>query len=516
MDGEYRRLSPTDWPERTRLPGWVRLAVPVLIGCFATKLATKISDLELKFSATETVGLIGGLIWLSLSLRAKMLTAIFVFIFGISLKVSKTFFLYDIAVGHFTPWVGGAAGVVISVHFLAALVIIGIAMYRRRGTARSGLRLEPILISGPLLFMAAGVFSLLNAPDATLVWFELIHQAMLLVTIVAVLNLELDELRIALRLLAISVILQGVLAVLQMTVGSDLGLAFFGEPQLVKEQIDFSEQNRAVGTIGHPNVLSYMFEITGPLMLALVTTSKKGTDRLIYLAAFAAVLVGSFLTLSRAAWIAELVTLPMVAFILYGSKLWRPPAVYVITAGVAAGIAISPALPMIARRLFADDAGSASHRWPLVRAAFSVVKQFPVFGVGLNNLGNAFPRYDTTHYSRVFGPVNHVVHNLYMLVWAEVGTVGLLAFLWSFIGPFWIALRAYRSADPFIKGIAVGGSAGLVAHLIHGLFDPGFKLSLPISSLIACQIGMIGAAYLMTKPAFTKSGMRPAEQNQLT
>ena len=157
-----------------------------------------------------------------------------------------------------------------------------------------------------------------------------------------------------------------------------------------------------------------------------------------------------------------------------------------------------------------------SHRWPLVRAAFSVVKQFPVFGVGLNNLGNAFPRYDTTHYSRVFGPVNHVVHNLYMLVWAEVGTVGLLAFLWSFIGPFWIALRAYRSADPFIKGIAVGGSAGLVAHLIHGLFDPGFKLSLPISSLIACQIGMIGAAYLMTKPAFTKSGMRPAEQNQLT
>ena len=514
MDGEYRRLSPTDWPEQAKLPGWARLAVPVLLGCGATMLATKISELELKFSATATAAIIGGVIWLSLSMRAKMLMAIAIYIFGISIKVSKTFFLYEIADGQYIPWAGGAPGVIISVHFLAALAIISISVFRRRGSDRSGLRLEPILVSGPLLFMAAGVLSLLNAQDSNLVWLELIRQAMLLVTMVAMFNLEPDELRFALRMLALSVILEGALATLQIAAGADLGLAFFGEQQLVKEQIDFSAQTRATGTIGHPNVLSYLFEITGPLMLALLTTSQKKMDRLLYLATFAAVLVGTFLTLSRAAWIAELVTLPAVAFVLYGSTLWKPPAVYIIVGSLVAAAVSSPVLPTIIKRLVADDAGSASHRWPLIRGAFSVLKQFPVFGVGLNNFGNSFARYDTTHYARIFGPVNHVVHNLYMLVWTEVGTVGFVAFLWGFAGPFWIAVRAYRSADPFFKAIAVGGAAGLFAHLIHGLFDPGFKTGLPISSLIACQIGLIGAAYLSGRE-FTKSRIRSAEQRQL-
>lgn len=514
MDEASRRLSATDWPKQAKLPGWVQLAVPVLLGCGAAALAAEISNLELKFAAAATLAIVGGMIWLCFSLRTKMLTAIAVCVFGISLKLSKTFFLVETVPGQYVPTAGGAGGLTISAHFLAALAIIGIAMYRRRGMDRFGLRLEPILISGPLLFMAAGIFSMLNEQYTIATWFELSRQVMLLVTMVAMLNLEPDELRMALRLLALSIILQAAIASVQFATGSDLGLAFLGEQEVVKEQIDFSAQTRATGTIGHSNALSYMFEITGPLILALLTISKKGTDRLLYLTAFGAVLVGTFVTLSRAAWIAEIVTLPMVAFILYGSKLWKPPAVYVILGGLVAAAASTPALPLITRRLLADDAGSASHRWPLIRAAFSVVQQFPVFGVGLNNFGAAFQRYDTTHYARVFGPINHVVHNLYMLVWTEVGTVGLLAFFWGFAGPFWIAVRAYRCADPFVKAVAVGGAAGLLAHLIHGFFDPGFKLNLPISSLIACQIGLIGAAYL-TGQEFTKSRIRSAERRQL-
>ena len=36
-------------------------------------------------------------------------------------------------------------------------------------------------------------------------------------------------------------------------------------------------------------------------------------------------------------------------------------------------------------------------------------------------------------------------------------------------------------------------AGGLMAHMIHGLFDPGFKVNLPVSILIFSLIGTIGA-----------------------
>ncbi len=58
-----------------------------------------------------------------------------------------------------------------------------------------------------------------------------------------------------------------------------------------------------------------------------------------------------------------------------------------------------------------DDYGSAKTRGPLNEAAFSVIRQFPVFGVGLNNMAMVFKKYDKTGYSRMFVGKNHVVHN---------------------------------------------------------------------------------------------------------
>ncbi len=461
--------------------------LPIAVGLFAAAYAIAVAGMGVKAQIAALGVFCGAAAWLFMGGRGKQLAILALFIFGISLKLNKTFFLEEFSQWQYVPFAGGAAGITIGLNDAAALLLLWRA------------RPQPVwlLLSGPLLFMTAGLASLHSAGDGRLVAFELWRQALLLISMLAAMSLSETQQRMALRLLAASIVLQGVIACIQFATGADLGLGFLGEQAIVEEQIDFAYQARAVGTIGHSNILSYFFEISLPLMLAMLLTVRGTRDRLIYLAALGAGLAGVLATLSRAAWIAVPLTLLPVFLHFYGRRIWQlRSAVFGLGGLIAASIALILAWPTISKRLFSDDAGSADARAPLNQAALSVIEQFPLLGVGLNNLGNAFPLYDTTHNARVLGPINHVVHNLYLYVMAEVGILGFAAFLWSFAAALAIGWWLRRSPDPLTRAIGVGGAAGLVAHMIHGMFDPGFRLSLAVSTLIAVQTGLIGAAWL--------------------
>jgi O-antigen ligase len=480
----------------------------IAVGLLAAAYAIAVAQMGGKAQAAALGLFLGAALWLVIGRRGKTLAILAVFILGISLKMNKTFFLEEFSQWQYVPFAGGAAGITIGLNDVAAVLLLWGA--RRRPAAE---RAQPLwlLLSGPLAFIAAGLASLHSAGDRALVGFELWRQALLLIAMLAAMTLSEAQIRIALRILAASIVFQGVIACIQFATGADLGLGFLGEQAIVEEQIDFAYQARAVGTIGHSNILAYFFEISLPLMLAMLLTERSTRDRLIYLAAIGAGLAGVLATLSRAAWIAVPLTMLPVFLHFYGRRLWRlRSAVLGMGALIAASIALTLAWPTISKRLFSDDAGSADARAPLNQAALSVIEQFPLLGVGLNNLGNAFPLYDTTHNARVFGPINHVVHNLYLYVMAEVGILGFAAFLWSFAAALAIGWWLRRSPDPLARAIGVGGAAGLMAHMIHGMFDPGFRLSLAVSTLIAVQTGLIGAAWVKHRRALAAV---PASQN---
>lgn len=499
-----RLLFEQPWGEPSRRPRHLTLG-PLGLGVCAGLAGILVSNLQTKFAAATAIAIMGGLLWLCLPQRLKRLSAIALCVAGGSMKISKTFFVHEIARGQFVPFAGGDAGITITASFLAAIIILWI-LCTERGIGE--LRAPVLLVSGPLMFIAAGFLSLINAGDPALTCFEILRQTTLLVVLIAICNLSSEDARFATRVLAVMVVLQALLAAVQVATDSNLGLSIFGEQTIVQEQINFEAEARATGTVGHPNDLAALFEITGPLVLALFFSTRPRWEKAAYLLAFTAAMGGMLLTLSRAAWMTLPITIPVVLIGMCGRRLLQPRAIawsFILLLPLGGGTALV-ALPLIAKRLFSDDAGSASTRWPLIQAAFSVVSQFPAFGVGLNNLGNAFPRYDATHNSRIFGPINHVVHNMYMLVWAEVGSVGLAAFLWSLIGPLLAAGRAFlRPNDAFTKAVAIGAGAGLFAHMFHGLFDPGFKINLTLSTMMACNIGLIGSAYLNSQ------GSRPSE-----
>jgi O-antigen ligase len=93
-----------------------------------------------------------------------------------------------------------------------------------------------------------------------------------------------------------------------------------------------------------------------------------------------------------------------------------------------------------------------------------------------------------------------VVHNLYLWIWAETGTIGLIAYLMPFLVTIWVAWRCAPRAPPVPRAILAGAGAGLLAHLLHGMVDPGFRVSLSVSFLIFTMMGVVGALAMRYPP----------------
>ena len=395
----------------------------------------------------------------------------------------------------YRPHVGGAPGISISAGTLAIIALVGLLMYERlRTPAPRRLVADRIIFPAVLFFVVAGVLSLVNAAHPELVFFQLVRLLILVAAFLAVANLPSPRhINILLFFLALGVLIQSGLALVQYQTQSSLGLGLFGEMEVVKQDIGYVF-TRATGTIGHPNVLAYFFQILIPIVFALALQGPRLRHRVWYLLVLAGALLGIFTTLSRAAWITLPVSLGLVFLLVFVRPPWsRLKAMGLLAMTFALVLVAIAAFPVVEKRFTHSDFQSAQSRMPLNQAAWSLIEQYPVTGVGLNNFAEVFKRYDTTGQSRLFKGYKQVVHNMYLLVWAELGTIGFIAFLWMLLAVFLAIRAALRTADPHWRPVLVGIGAGLLAHMIHGLADPGFVTTFNVALLVFILFGIVAA-----------------------
>ncbi|WJW76297.1 O-antigen ligase family protein [Thiohalobacter sp. IOR34] len=401
----------------------------------------------------------------------------------------------------YRPHVGGASGIGITGSLLIVFALYALLLYRyMAGLQQPLFRYNRMLLWAPLLYMAAGVLSLLNADYPELTLLGLLRLGTMLLTLIIVMNIR-SYRHVAIFIIALSanVALQGALAATQYATGNSLGLGIFGEESLVTQNIGHVV-SRATATVGHPNILGYFFEITLPIIFGLFIVAKGIWKKLWFLGVLGIGLVGIGTTLSRGAWISLPVGLFIVFWVLYRKQIFKiASAASGFVLGCIFLVGLYYAFPTIEKRFSHTDYKSSASRMPLNLASISIIKQFPITGVGLNNFSEVFKRYDTTGKSRIFKGYKHVVHNLYLFVWTEVGTIGFIAFLWVFIATFLVARSAYPRAPPWAKAVLVGICAGIVSHMIHGMVDPGFKVTLNISLMIYAFIGLVGAIWLIER-----------------
>jgi putative inorganic carbon (hco3(-)) transporter len=222
--------------------------------------------------------------------------------------------------------------------------------------------------------------------------------------------------------------------------------------------------SRATGLSPHPNALALYLERVTVFALGAALLYRARVAPW-WLLASAILLTGAILTLSRGALVAIAVA-TIVMLVLGGARRYAIVASSVFLAGgaILAGVASE-------RLLSFFDGGSGSLRLELWRSSIAMIRDHPIFGVGLDQfLYQYLPRYVSP--AAWLERFTSHPHQIVLDIWLNLGIMGLL--LAGLFGVFAVrrAVDAMRARD----GIRLAAFGGIVAGLVHGLFDNSYFL----------------------------------------
>ncbi|MBI4515430.1 MAG: O-antigen ligase family protein [Deltaproteobacteria bacterium] len=204
-----------------------------------------------------------------------------------------------------------------------------------------------------------------------------------------------------------------------------------------------------------------------------------GAVGLMLLAGVALMLLAMGLTQSRGGVLAALggLALGAAAFGVWRRALtWRRLA---LGAGVFAALALVwLQSPQLIRRFSGELQVTPYSRPSLWRETLVMVRDFPLFGIGLGNFEWLFPRYQPVGTHTYFDRA----HNDYLQLVVESGLLGAGCFAWLFVRFFMLCWRGLRTAERDRVLLALGLTAGVAALLLHSLTD--FNLHLPSNALL--------------------------------
>jgi len=312
--------------------------------------------------------------------------------------------------------------------------------------------------------------------------------------------------------LALVILVQGTVALGQFLRQSDLGLNLLGElpldPAVQGITVLWARDQRwlrAYGLTGHPNLLGANLAIWMLLLLPALFRAR-GWRRVGLTAVTSMGILGLLASFSRASWLAFGVGLSIwVAAALRGywpqqpaglAKMWPRlrlsdlPIQLIIPIALAA-IFIFANRDLVTSRFVRLDtpieANSLDERQRDSQLALKVIAAHPLLGVGA---GNYLPAV------RAMEPDSRPVHNIPLLVAAELGLLGAVLLLWFTVS----GLRAHPAA------VTSWG-----AMLVVGLFDntlwftTSWRAAIIVGILVAQSSGM-----LLHTPASTRTSEKPS------
>src|SRR5579871_4028008 len=169
------------------------------------------------------------------------------------------------------------------------------------------------------------------------------------------------------------------------------------------------------------------------------------------------------LTLNRSSWGALVLGMLIVERFLRRRRLVAP------TPGSNRRLMVAAMVLLIVFALAAPLFESARHanndedfwlRVALMGPAINMIKAHPIFGVGPGVYGYVLRQYAAGYQGWLY-----IAHNDYLLVWAERGTVGFVAYVLLLRAMWGVFERSTRWPDRWWAAVACGFFGGFVAHL---------------------------------------------------
>ncbi len=273
-----------------------------------------------------------------------------------------------------------------------------------------------------------------------------------------------------------------VVAFIQFALGRTLGLQPLGEGSDISTlganmgvYAGPTEIFRVMGLAGHANLFSAYLAMLLPIFISQIFTDYRLPTRLLLAVVSTAGLVCLGLTLSRSGWASFALSGGCLMIALFTLPELRQRHLAIKVGMLGAGVAVLIAgSGMIIRRITESDPGALDFRIEWVGIAWKMVQANPVLGIGLNSFIYHLPDfapYSVPRLYELFGEVFPVVHNTYMIVWSEQGTLGLLLFLAMHANILWIAVKnlSYRGLSDRIYLISIASACGVLAIMVDYL-----------------------------------------------
>jgi O-antigen ligase len=250
------------------------------------------------------------------------------------------------------------------------------------------------------------------------------------------------------------------------------------------------------GTLGHQNLLGLMSHLVTLPFFALLLTGKRGA------LPAAVVLAGVIIDVSTA----SRATIGLSAFgfaaifVLSAIGNWTPRKARVLLIGVLAIAVLAPAAMLSLEKRFevvplGDDDSGYDERGAYKAAAAMMLSDHPM-GIGANhfavigNVGHYYEKADVGAYA--LGRAGNV-HNIYYLVAAETGYLGLIAFLIFLSAPLIVAFRCgWRNLSDERGSLLLGFGVALLTVYIHSWVEWSLA-TFSAEYLLVMTIGLVAS-----------------------
>jgi O-antigen ligase len=360
---------------------------------------------------------------------------------------------------------------------------------------------------GPLLvaLIIAGLASIVTAPSGWLGAYTMLRLVLLIALAfsIGVITSNKKVLQIILAVIAIVALVEAGIGLSQFKVQGSVGLARFGEAQLLTVAGSTStiaaeggRLLRIYGTFPHPNIFA-AFLLLGALSLAywylwceqelrrelfdhphswwnlkrgVATLKRYVAHRYFYLrlgtaAAMFILLLALALTFSRAGWIAGALSFAVLMMLSFQKQKGGTVRLFLMVAACTAAVYLLFASALSPRAELSIGQPAVDMRLKYADIGLQIISD-SIGGVGIGNqvlYGVQDGLYKAEGLKHIWDI--EPIHNLYLLVAAEMGWLGLLSFL-AFLGMVtWRLLRGHPSLE-------VACILGMVAAImVLGLFD---------------------------------------------
>ncbi|MEQ8672652.1 MAG: O-antigen ligase family protein [Aggregatilineales bacterium] len=251
--------------------------------------------------------------------------------------------------------------------------------------------------------------------------------------------------------------------------------------------------NRVSGTVGWPNTFGAWIAMGMAIIIGYWIANVFPRWNFLFFPVIALSALPLAISFSRGAWLALAVALSIIYALSALARLLRPvDFVRLFVIGIIAllaGLYFSGAIEERAQQ------DTVSVRYELSNIASRMIQDEPLIGIGVNTFTLKMPNYDNTGVVSYF---REPVHNIYFLIGAENGVVGLALFLLMNGVAFFVAIRTILiSKDRLLVATSIAFAGGLVVLLISNVADVHLKFD-PILTLYWLILGMIGVSARMT------------------